>query len=203
MKKRDLLGMMKGLEGVVKLQTERIRTLEKQVSEILECNSELVEAPKIKTLDQSVFDGHTPDWKWAAVDANGRAAIYTHRPILCFEAWDNDTAVTSIYLMLDGDYDATNWQNSLIERESKREVLEGNERIKKLLAKQKFVIVKVSDDSYEDAADGSDVFVCRMIDESGRYPVSTADENFWAYGIPIDNNGNEILYVNENGEIED
>lgn len=274
MKKRDLLEMIDVLTGVVKRQDERINTLQKAVNTLLERNPELVEPPKPKTLDQSVFDGVTDDWRWAAVDSNGRAAIYTHRPLLCFEAWDNATAAASIYLMLDGVFDATNWQssliqrdtatsnqekpktldqsvfdgqdddyryavisieggaflfaekpkimgglwswdvakdkqklavklgtydtrnwqNSLIQRESKPQ-LSGNERIKKLLEKQKLVMVRVSDDSYEDAAGGLDIFVCRMIEESGSHPVSTTSEDFWRYAIPIDNNGNEILDV--------
>ena len=73
------------------------------------------DAPKPKQpkqLTQAVFDGLPPEYRWAAVDSEGRA--YAHKCMpkgywLCVRG-------CAAYLIGEG-YDTTNWQNSLIERQ--------------------------------------------------------------------------------------
>lgn len=77
------------------------------------------EEPKLKQLDQSVFDGLDEKWRFAAVVADDRALYFDKRP------YDSDD--TTGHFVFTGDYeasfcgtgyDASNWQNSLIERAS-------------------------------------------------------------------------------------
>lgn len=62
----------------------------------------------LKKLTQSVFDGLPPEYKFAAVDANGFAWAYEERPdMISFDGMRR---------FISGNVDATDWQNSLIER---------------------------------------------------------------------------------------
>lgn len=63
----------------------------------------------LKKLDQSVFDGLPPEYKFADVDANGRVFVYDYRP--CVKCFDGKLH------LIPGEFDATDWQNSLIVRE--------------------------------------------------------------------------------------
>ncbi len=193
MKKRELLGMIKGLDGVVKLQTQHIRALEKQVSTLLERNPELAEQDKPKTLDQSVFDGQDDDYRYAVISIEGGVFLFSKKPKIVGGLWSWDVAKDKQKLAVKlGTYDASNWQNSLIEREAKP--LSGNERIKKLLEKQKLVKIVVSDDSYDDARNNSNILVCDAISDCKNFPIKTQNI-YWRYGIPIDDNGSEITEV--------
>lgn len=63
----------------------------------------------LKKLDQSVFDGLPPDYKFAAVDADGFAWAYEERPdMISFDGMRR---------FISRSFDATDWKNSLIERE--------------------------------------------------------------------------------------
>lgn len=78
-------------------------------------NFDLIERPK--TITQAVFDGLPPEYRWAAVDNRGSAYAFTAKPKPFksdFRDWDFNNVVT---ISLGGDYNTTNWQNSLIERQ--------------------------------------------------------------------------------------
>ncbi len=62
----------------------------------------------LKKLDQSVFDGLPSEYKFADVDEHGRVFVYTHKP--CVKCFDGKLS------LIPGNFDATNWQNSLIKR---------------------------------------------------------------------------------------
>ena len=68
----------------------------------------------LKKLDHSVFDGLTSEYAFAAVDANGWAFAYEQRPYL--EGIDGFNCSGWIQ-RIPGKFDATDWQNSLIDRE--------------------------------------------------------------------------------------
>lgn len=70
----------------------------------------------LKKLDQCVFDGLPPEYKFAAVDANGWAFAYEHRPRPCVKIM-NGFSFNGMFRVIPGKFDATDWQNSLIERE--------------------------------------------------------------------------------------
>ena len=69
------------------------------------------------TLDQSVFDGLPTEYRWAAVSECGSANAFNSEPKpfkADFRDWDFNNVDT---VFLGSDYDATDWQNSLIERQ--------------------------------------------------------------------------------------
>lgn len=79
-------------------------------------------------LTVAVFDREDcPEWaKWVAMDADGKVCYYSSRPILNRLKWlDNDSDWLIIkdknhqYIY----FDASDWQNSLIERPEKKETL--------------------------------------------------------------------------------
>lgn len=78
--------------------------------------------PELKKLTQAVFDGLPPEYQWAAVDGNGELFGYANKdPVKGFDRWQ--TAEQCRFI--GSGYDATDWQNSLIEREpSVAEILE-------------------------------------------------------------------------------
>lgn len=67
-----------------------------------------------KKLTQAVFNDLPPEYRWAAVDAGGRAYAYIPRPIPMTRHW---TVGAGDLMAIGADFDATDWQNSLIERE--------------------------------------------------------------------------------------
>ena len=74
--------------------------------------------PKPKQLDQSVFDGLDEKWRFAVICSDGERVVYADRPVLNREQlwWYR----MSEHLLIDEEgYDTTDWQNSLIERESR------------------------------------------------------------------------------------
>jgi len=78
-------------------------------------NFDLIE--RSKTLTQAVFDGLPSEYRWAAVDNRGSAYAFDAKPKPFksdFRDWDFNNVVT---ISLGGDYDTTDWQNSLIERQ--------------------------------------------------------------------------------------
>ena len=70
----------------------------------------------LKKLDQSVFDGLPSEYKFAAVDSNGWAFAYEKRPRPYVEGIDG-FGFDGMCRSISGKFDATDWQNSLIERE--------------------------------------------------------------------------------------
>ncbi len=62
----------------------------------------------LKKLDQSVFDGLPPEYKFADVDEHGRVFVYAYKP--CMKCFDGKLS------LIPGNFDATDWQNSLIKR---------------------------------------------------------------------------------------
>lgn len=76
-----------------------------------------VEPEPLKKLTQAVFDGLPPEYRWAAVDGyNGAANAYVTEPSV-MDGDDQFSVAGGDYLFVDDGFDATNWQNSLIERD--------------------------------------------------------------------------------------
>jgi hypothetical protein len=89
--------------------------------DILNCEHlamiERPESTEPKQLTQAVFDGLPSEYRWAAVDNRGSAYAFTAKPKPFksdFRDWDFNNVVT---ISLGGDYNTTDWENSLIERE--------------------------------------------------------------------------------------
>ena len=75
------------------------------------------EQPKLKVLDQSVFDHKyvTRHFHYAAINTNGQSIFFSDKPKCNLELGIWYSTAGSTMPMLKG-YDTTDWQNSLIER---------------------------------------------------------------------------------------
>ncbi len=92
---------------------------------------ELTPKPKQpKTLTQAVFDGLPSEYRWAAVDSEGRAYAHKCTPKGATAAYWLCVRGCGAYL-IGGGYDTTDWQNSLIERETVNPVSEQNQPVER------------------------------------------------------------------------
>lgn len=154
--------------------------------------------PKLKVLDQSIFDGLDEKWRFAAVDGEkGVPTVFDSMPV-------KSTAYNFYSNTEDGDYrdlihltgyDASNWQNSLIERE--REELTGSDLCRAMLARgDKFVMCSFSDDSDKVASLGANEGVC--VGWCAEFRTYNTYRMEWKYAVPINNMG-EPLTAKEAG----
>lgn len=154
--------------------------------EIMDDEFDAEPEPKLKVLDQSVFDGLDAKWQFAAVNSDGVVVLYIGKPstkwheergIWCFHGFNGDTN------MLRGGYCTINWQNSLIERKE----LTGSDLCRAMLKRgDKTVLCAVSDDG-DFEADAYDA-ICR-VDEDGLFESHCT---FWWYVQPINNQGEPL-----------
>lgn len=184
----ELAGMIKkNKQSIIKLENER-------------------EQPTLKTLDQSVFDGLDEKWRFAAVDADGSANGFDVRVYPrggdkygLFAYADDYANSDDNSIRLGEGYDASNWQNSLIEREKKE--LTGSELCKAMLARgDKYVMCGVSDVDDSDAAnhEDDDFLAEAVTDFDNKDGLFGTDSMRWIYAVPINNQG-EPLTASEVG----
>lgn len=167
--------------------------------------------PQLKQLDRSVFDGLDEKWRFAAVDSDGVASYYDGIPEIRkdhFIYLDAPNGAGQSY-RLSGTYDASSWQNSLIERDTAKELLEvdlgseltGSELCKAMLARgDKFILCGVSDSDDSDAANREDDdFLAEAVtdfdDTDGLFGTTSMR---WNHAVPINNQG-EPLTASEVG----
>ena len=195
---------LEGQQRQIHLAAESIG-LNKQAIIILENKAK--PDPQLKTLDQSVFNGLDEKWRFAAVDLSGEAWVYREQPKIDKgdDRWSpSNTPPNSIGT----GYDTSNWQNSLIERDTAKELLEvdlsseltGSELCKAMLARGDRVITcLISNESDDEAIKGGLVHAAIITDVGslkGRFV--TLSRNFWSFAIPINNQG-EPLTASEVG----
>lgn len=113
-------GVISKLTIAVKEQNEAILMLEKLTDEKLRDQPE----PQLKQLDQSVFDGEPEQIKWAVVTSEGAVLKFELEPVVKDGLWHWTHSNGCRQHSLIGQYDASNWQNSLIERDTVKELLE-------------------------------------------------------------------------------
>ena len=159
--------------------------------------------PQLKQLDQSVFNGLDEKWRFAAVDRGGLLKAFTYKPKL-------SVSMTSFILLIGntidigGGYDASNWQNSLIERDTAKELLEvdlsseltGSELCKAMLARgDKYILCLAGDGGDYRVANQGYAFIVTGVHSNGEFdtPVYT-----WEFAVPINNQG-EPLTASEVG----
>lgn len=155
--------------------------------------------PKLKQLDQSAFNHPYVDdrFNYVALNADGQAVFFESKPVIsnCLDIWVVHTG--SVMPMLKG-YDASNWQNSLIERESKE--LTGSDYYHSRIAShllessQKLVVCFASNISEADALSEKRIEVITSVDTE----FTDADEYGWQFVVPINNQG-EPLTASEAG----
>ena len=134
---------------------ERIQILENKLniqSKLLDkiiTKLEIDNEPQLKQLDHSVFDGMDIDCMYAAVDGStGRAYAYEQKPHVPVGKtyWH---VLSGMQQPIDYVYDTSNWQSSLIERETVE--LTGSELCRAMLARgDKAVLCKVYYDGVND-----------------------------------------------------
>ena len=162
--------------------------------------------PQLKQLDQSVFDGLDEKWRFAAVDSDGSARAYNYNQVPIGGNHephpDQSEKGFEVYEFIGTGYDASNWQNSLIERDVAKELLEvdlsseltgsdyyySKSVTERLENGQKLVMCFVSNVSESDAMNESHVEVITSVDTE----LNDTDGYGWQYAIPINNQGEPL-----------
>lgn len=159
--------------------------------------------PQLKQLDQSIFEG-VFDWvKSAAVNPDGSAYLFS-------VGKDDFYNISDKYgFQITGrdkckciglGYDASNWQNSLIERDTAKE-LTGSELCRAMLARgDKFILCGVSDVDDADAASNEydDLVSDAVTDFNCKDGLFGTVSMRWNHAVPINDQG-EPLTASEVG----
>ena len=188
---------------IIKMKKE-LRELKQSVLRLEKLTDEkLIDEPQLKQLDQSVFNGLDEKWRFAAVDADGSANGFDVRVYPrggdkygLFAYADDYANSDDNSIRLGEGYDASNWQNSLIERDTAKE-LTGSELCKAMLGRgDKFVVCKLADTSEADAISNSMAKLVTEDDGDGFYHELA--DSYWYFAVPINNQG-EPLTASEVG----
>lgn len=102
---------------------------------------------KFKNLDQSIFDDEPANLKWAAIEEDGSVYLFAKKPFIDLHKWAAGTDEVEVYV--GNEHDASSWQDSLIERESKE--LTGSELCKAMLDRGDLMVVVWSGRSDDNA----------------------------------------------------
>lgn len=148
-----------------------------------------VEEPKLKQLDQSVFDGVDAKWRFAAVDESGKAFVYDGEPEsrgFVFGLSEEQDGANDYCGLGDG-YDTTDWQHSLIERKE----LTGSDLCHAMLCRgDSWVLIKPSDHNDKDAMSNNQYpEIVTGFDGDGFYCAGGRSVEF---GVPINNQGEPL-----------
>lgn len=150
--------------------------------------------PKLKQLDQSVFDGLDEKWRFAAVNADGFAGLFKDQPYVIKKEW---AASCTLHQNLGDNFDTTNWQNSLIERNKVEPT--GSDLCRKMLERgDKYVMCSVSMADDETALSAETVTLNRIVISLDKEWLYTDTGTRWHYAVPINNQG-EPLTASEAG----
>ena len=147
-----------------------------------------------------VFDGLDEKWRFAAVDADGSANGFDIRVYPrggdehCLFAYESDYANSDDNSVHIGTgYDATDWQNSLIERESKE--LTGSDLCRHLKSRKHWVLAVVSNEGDATAEFHQKAVFVTDIASDGSF---VCGDTVWQYAVPINHKG-EPLTASEVG----
>ena len=183
-------------------KNERISTLERQVTVLItlvKMKGYNESEPQLKQLDQSIFDGLDEKWRFAMVSSVGIPFVYDYKPTGMRAILSDSSAQLMVNLekvmrIDEYDYDTSNWQNSLIERDIAKELLEvdlsseltGSELCRAMINRgDKIVLCIVKDYEHEDDAYYDAITHC-----SGNCFESSLST--WSYATPINNRGEPL-----------
>lgn len=142
--------------------------------------------PKLKQLDQSVFDGLDEKWRFAAVNKLGCLMLSTAEMVNINGYWGRQLSSAEL-CNKEGGYDASNCQNSLIERKE----LTGSDLCRAMLERgDKFVVCKLADTSEADAISNSMAKLVTEYDGDGFYHELA--DSYWYFAVPINNQGEPL-----------
>lgn len=135
------------------------------------------EQPQLKQLDQSVFDGQDKKWRFAAVGKNGSVYKFRFTPKVFRDSYLCDEGYHKCSLVGEG-YDTSNWQNSLIERESRE--LTGSDLVRAMLARgDKYVMCRTGDG-------------VKVADVADSVRINTTDGCRYRWVTPTNNQGEPL-----------
>ena len=188
-KKSDLLNMIQEQNDVI---AKLIRQVDCHHKDIIRIEGVIEPEPKLKQLDQSVFDGLDEKWRFAAVDKCGEVWFSTHRTQPSSSGTHLSSEPNADSMQARDYYDASNWQNSLIEREKKE--LTGSDLARAMLARgDKYVMCKTSGTGEAEAMEAEYPDVIQKYDWEFFYTPYKK-----RYAVPINNQG-EPLTASEVG----
>lgn len=142
--------------------------------------------PKLKQLDQSVFDGLDENWQWSGVQKNGIKVYFTVKPHHYMVAAGLFSSTGEEMITDHKRYDASNWQDSLIKRESVE--LTGSDLARAMLARgDKYVMCKVSTVGEGEAMEVKNPQVIQHCDWEFFYTPCKV-----RYAVPINNQGEPL-----------
>lgn len=157
--------------------------------------------PKLKQLDQSVFDGLDEKWKSAATNTDGKAYLHNMpKSMMYFNhssyGWcSKDYDAHEMQLIGDG-FDPSGFAIGFIERDIAKELLEvdlsseltGSDLARAMLARgDKYVLCHLSQTSEKSAKDVLGIAI--GYDHSG---FRVQRHNRWHYAVPINNQGEPL-----------
>ena len=182
-KKSDLLQLLQEQADMV---VELVGMVEKNKQSIIQLENER-EKPQLKQLDQSVFDGLDSDYMFAAIDGcTGRAYAYEQKPHIPVgrDYWCIGDGMQSPIAY---DYDTSNWQNSLIERDITKE-LTGSDLARAMLERgDKYVMCLVNNYGLFNMRQDEPSVVIHHC-ENGFY----VRDSYYEYAMPVNNQGEPL-----------
>ncbi|WP_286707946.1 hypothetical protein [Psychrobacter sp. UBA2514] len=142
--------------------------------------------PKLKQLDQSVFDGQPKEWRFLAVDFDGETNFFESTPKVSNidGRWYNQVGAMKLCSLK---FDTTNWQNSLIERDKVE--LTGSDLCRYLKSRKHWVLAVVSDENDATAEFHQRAVVVTGIASDGDF---VCGDTVWRYAVPIDHKGEPL-----------
>lgn len=186
---------------IIKMKKE-LRELKQSVLRLEKLTDEkLLDEPQLKQLDQSVFDGLDEKWQFAAVDKCGEVWYSTHKTQPSVSGTHLSPEPNADSMQAKGYYDASNWQNSLIERDIAKELLEvdlssdltGSELCKAMLARgDGYVVCLVSNvaDSHAIKNREHTTLIEQWVERDGFYNYRSQN---WGHAVPANPATNEPL----------
>lgn len=164
-----------------------------RIDEVLSVSNLWEPQPQLKQLDQSVFDGLDEKWRFAAVDKGGEVWVYSGKPDRDCGYW---FVKEPVGMSIGKGYDTSNWQNSLIERDIAKELLEvdlsseltGSELCKAMLARGDKYISGFGH-HYSDRLALESKFADTVSKHTQCFQSS---QNAWDYFVPINNQGEPL-----------
>lgn len=149
--------------------------------------------PQPKQLDQSVFNNMHERWRFAAIDADGSAHRF-NKLVDFFGGefvYEGDDYREFKFSLIGKGYDASNWRNSLIERDIAKE-LTGSELCKAMLARgDRYVLCACGDISDGDAIAGNTYDAIRQY-RDGRTNAFESNSDIYMCAVPINNQGKPL-----------
>lgn len=154
-----------------------------------------VEEPQLKQLDQSIFNGLDKKWRFAMVSSVGIPFVYDYKPSGKRHFVSDKNAQLMINLgkvmrIDEYDYDTTDWQNSLIERDKVE--LMGSDLTEQIMKNQKYQPAFVSDESEQDALNSQRTALIDNVYMSDRDYRFRAELAGYRYAVAINNQGEPL-----------